>query len=79
MRGNVIYSRRQPGVPRTAWRAAPSRDPGSSTKLAAQRLIFREEQKNWIPDLRGGFATACPGHEAEDVIYERNVIYGESE
>jgi hypothetical protein len=59
-------------VPRTAWRAAPSRYPGSSAKIAAQRLtIFL---KNWIPDLRGGFAAACPGY--ADVIYAKNVIYG---
>jgi hypothetical protein len=30
-------------------------------RAAAQYLFL----KNWIPDLRGGFATACPGHEAE--------------
>jgi len=29
---------------------------------AAARYLFL---KNWIPDLRGGFATACPGHEPE--------------
>ena len=29
-------------------------------RAAAQYLFL----KNWIPDLRGGFATACPGHEA---------------
>ena len=31
-------------------------------RRAAARYLF---MKNWIPDLRGGFATACPGHEAE--------------
>ena len=34
-------------------------------RVAAQYLFL----KNWIPDLRGGFAAACPGHEAADVIY----------
>jgi hypothetical protein len=62
------------GVPRTAWRAAPSRDPGPSAKIAAQRLqIFL---KNWIPDLRAGFASlagARPGYEG--VIYVKNVMY----
>jgi capsid protein len=29
-------------------------------RAAAQYLFL----KNWIPDLRGGSATACPGHEA---------------
>ena len=30
-------------------------------RAAAQYLFL----KNSIPDLRGGFATACPGHESE--------------
>ena len=25
--------------------------------------------KNWIPDLLGGFAAACPGNASADVIY----------
>jgi hypothetical protein len=29
-------------------------------RAAAQYLFL----KNWIPDLRVGFAAACPGHEA---------------
>src|ERR1700730_11676587 len=44
-------------VPRTAWRAAPSRDPGSSRAsprsgtLASLRDVLR-----WIPDRRGARA-----------------------
>jgi len=30
-------------------------------RRAAAQYLFME---NWIPDLRGGFAAACPGHEA---------------
>ena len=29
-------------------------------RAAAQYLFL----KNWVPDLRGGFANACPGHGA---------------
>jgi hypothetical protein len=36
-----------------------------ASRAAAQYLFL----KNWIPDLRGGSATACPGHEATNVIY----------
>jgi hypothetical protein len=42
---------------------------------AAAQYIF---SKNWIPDLRGGFAATCPGNESADVIYGGNVIYAQA-
>jgi hypothetical protein len=42
-----------------------------ANRAAAQYLFL----KNWIPDLRGGFATACPGHEA-DVIFAETSSMG---
>ena len=52
-------------------------------RSGAQQKTRREaaqylSSKNWIPDLRGGFAAACPGNASTDVIYGGNVIYAQA-
>src|SRR6516162_2565144 len=63
----------KPCVPRTAWRAAPSRDPGSSVKIAAKR--HRIFLKSWIPDLRAGEPALVRDTSLCTVTYGGKVIY----
>jgi hypothetical protein len=64
--GEVIYDAGSnlayPG-PRGAQRHREIRGPARKSPRSGS--ISFSFLKNWIPDLRGGFATACPGHEAE--------------
>jgi hypothetical protein len=64
MRGDVIYGLAYPG-PRGAQRHREIRGP-SRNRPRSGSISFL---KNWIPDLRGGFAAACPGTASADVIY----------
>ena len=72
--GEVIYDAGSNlAYPRTAWRAAPSRDPGSSVKIAAKR--HRIFLKSWIPDLRAGEPALVRDTSLCTVTYGGNVIY----
>jgi hypothetical protein len=68
---DVIYAKTSSmsGVPRTAWRVAPRviRGPAQNWPRSGSVSFL----KSWIPDRRDGFAAACPGHEAADVIYAK--------
>jgi len=53
-------------------RSAIARSGVQHKALPRSGSIF--SSKTWIPDLRGGFAAACPGNASADVIYAGNVI-----
>src|SRR6516225_1485234 len=74
-RNHVIYALADRVARSAIARSGVQRETG---RAAAQYLF----SKDWILDLRGGFATGCSGHEAANVIYAKtssmpsSVIYG---
>ena len=72
---DVIYAKTSSMARRTPDRVARSAIARSGVqhktgRAAAQFLVL----KNWVPDRRSGFAATCPGHEAADVTYGRQVL-----